>query len=204
MRIRNVLFAASHCDDEVACAGTLFMLKKSGAVVHVVTFSYSRPEGGDDIGRVHAEWEKSMATIGVDRATVFDWGCDKLATRAEEIRQFLYEYVRKNEIDTGFVLSKDDPHQSHSTVGAEAERVMRDVPRVLRCFFPWDQNIGNASVYSILTKEALNAKVAAISAYESQKFRYKYADLFRHQAIADGLAVKREAAERFALVRAII
>lgn len=205
MRVKSVLFVAAHTDDQVAAAGTLSKLRKQGAVLHDISFSYARPEGGDDKDTVREEYEEAMDVLGVDRRTVLDFGCDDLPAKAGTIRQYLYEYVRVHEIDVAFILSSSDDHQSHATVGKEAERVMKNaVPVILRCHMPWSFTAGNANVIIPLTEDELACKIRFINTFRSQQFRYRYGELFEHQAKADGLAVKSGAAERFELVRAVL
>jgi hypothetical protein len=205
MRLKTALFVAAHTDDQVAAAGTLCKLRKQGVVLHDITFSYARPEGGDDRETVRKEYEEAMDLLGVERRTVLDFGCDDLAEKAPVIRQYLYEYVRAHEIDAAFILSSTDDHQSHAAVGKESERVMKNaVPLILRCHFPWSYRAGNADVIVPLTDDELACKIGLINTFRSQGFRYRYGDLFEHQAKADGLAVKVAAAEKFELVRAVL
>lgn len=210
--IKKVVFFGAHTDDEMICAGTLHRMAKNGVEVHVETFTCAatindRKGYEDDTYKVlHPEWLKSMRLIGVKHNLLYDWRPSaELGGIGQRIADHTFGYIEMHKPDLAIILSPHDENTAHAVVGVECERVMRGrVPHVWRCLFPWNYSGDTPNLYVTLDEEDLAVKAQVIDAYESQKFRYNYRDMLLNYAIADGLSVKKSAAEKFQIVRSVL
>lgn len=211
--VQRAIFIGCHTDDELVAAGTLHRLARSGCEVHVVTFSPAGVEGDrtgteKSVPTVLPEWHAALDAIGVEpsRRRFLDFTpSPTLRTRRQEVCQTIYDVCEEVRPDLAFILSPADGHAEHAVVGAESESVLRGrVPHVVRCNFPWNYSIGQPNLFVKLDEEDIRVKMAAINAYQSQAFRYRYSDILMHAAITDGLAVKTGEVEKFELIRAVI
>lgn len=209
----KVVFFGSHTDDEFVAAGTLHRLARGGCEVHAVTYAPAaiasdRLGGRASADVVRHEWKRSLDLIGV--GAYHRWFCEMtpsadLWPRRQEIAQLAYDYVERHRPDCVFTLSPEDENPAHRIVAEEVERVMRGrVPCLVRCQFPWNYAQGRANLFVRLEEEDLECKRQVIETYQSQKFRYDFASILMHQVVADGLAVKVPAAEKFEVVRWVI
>lgn len=209
--VKRAVFFGAHTDDEMVAAGTLRRLVEQGAVVSVVTFAPAATEG-DRKGTflssevVHPEWKQAVLTMGCRENQFFDMTPSAdLHPFRQRIADIAFSWCVRNRPDLAFILSPDDENPAHAVVGVECERVMRGrVPLVLRCNFPWNYTAGRTNVFVSLTAEQMRIKQAVVDCYQSQHFRYDYGKMLVHQAVADGLSVKVQAAEKFELIRAVV
>ncbi|HYE70426.1 MAG TPA: PIG-L family deacetylase [Aquabacterium sp.] len=202
-----------HTDDEFICAGTLHRLASAGCEVHVVAFSpaaiCSDRMGTEESSQaVLPEWHLSMDMIGVlpeCRHFLNFTPSVSIADRRQDVANYVFDFCERERPDVAFILSPDDENTAHAVVGVECERVMRGrVPITLRCHFPWNYSIGRSALYVTLSDEDMEIKRQVIEAYQSQKFRYRYGEMLLGYCRAQGLSVKREAAEVFEVVRAVL
>jgi len=207
--VPSAVFIGAHTDDEMICAGTLHKLVKMGVDVKVMIFACARIDGVPEEKSkeiLAAEFNKSMDILGVPSANrwLLNWETRKLPDSRNEVRQYVYDFVKTHRPDLAFILSPNDDHQDHSAVGEESERVMKGrVRMILRCQYPWNYKNFNPNLFVTLTEDELKTKVGAINAYKSQTFRYNYCKLFEQQARADGLSIKEEIAEKFEIIRLV-
>lgn len=215
--IKKAVFFGAHTDDEFICAGTLHRLACAGCEVHVVTFG---PAATKDDRRgtyvsseiVLPEWHQSLDVIGIRQEHRQFHGMRdgylpsaEMPKFAEEICQDVYDYCESVKPDLALILSPHDENTAHAVVGVACERVMRGrVAHVWRCLFPWNFSTDKPNLYVKLESEDMEAKRAVINCYQSQKFRYDYESILMHYAVADGLAVKVPAAEKFEVVRSVV
>ena len=121
------------------------------------------------------------------------------------IADWMFRYLENRKPDVVFTLSPHDENPAHAVVGQQTERVARGrVPTLLRVHMPWNYNSGHCNLYVELDGSDLECKRAVINCYQSQRFRYNYEELLMAQTLADGLAVKVPAAERFEIVRSVL
>lgn len=212
--VKSAVFIGAHTDDHMIAAGTLRRLVNAGVDVTEITFS-SAGTVEDRKGRTEAskillpEWNSALDLIGiendVEHRRFLNWGADDLPERRGEICQYLFDYCDYRRPDLAIILSRYDQNQSHETVGAEAERVLKGRSRIiLRCHFPWDYKAGGVNTFVSLTRDEAEVKRGVIQCYKSQIFRYGYVEMMEHYVRADGLSVKVDYAEKFELIRAVL
>lgn len=210
MNPKKAVFFGAHTDDEMVCAGTLHKLARQGCEVHVVTFAPAATQQ-DRIGTeesskiVVSEWHQAMDLIGAENRTFVNYTPSvDLTPFSQDICQFAFDFCEEQKPDMAFILSPDDENTAHSIVGVQCERVLRGrVDIAVRCQFPWNYSIGRPNLYVSLEEEDMQAKSDVIDAYKSQHFRYEYNQMLLDYARADGRSVKRQAAEKFEIIRAV-
>lgn len=202
--VKKAVFIGAHTDDEMICAGTLRKLVKMGVEVKVIAFSCAPIPGESHrkiIETLIPEFSRSMEIIGVlpKNWQLLNYEARTLPTFNDRIRQSLYDFTEAEKPDIAFVLSPEDDHQDHSILGKSAERVMKNrVPMVIRCHFPWNFiNPGRCNFFVKLAPDEFETKLNVIRAYNSQRFRYDYENLFTSLVRVNGLATKNELAEAF-------
>lgn len=204
----RVLVLCAHTDDEFGCAGTMVRLANAGAEIRYVALSrceLSVPEGyAPDV--LVTECRRATAALGIPQGNVEIW--DFPVRRFSEHRQDILErlVLLKREFAPELVLmpSSFDTHQDHSAVAAEGFRAFKhssifgyELPQNLISF----QN----SAFVRLTAEDLEAKITALSEYQSQSFRgYATAEFIRGLARVRGEQSNTRFAEAFELVRLLI
>jgi LmbE family N-acetylglucosaminyl deacetylase len=117
----------------------------------------------------------------------------------DKIRQLVFDLTEREKPDIAFILSSEDDHQDHATLGKACQVVMKNrVPNIIRCHNPWNFiNPGRANLFVRLSPDEFEAKLAVIRSYTSQLFRYDYEGLFTAITQANGLATKNRLAEAF-------
>lgn len=125
--------------------------------------------------------------------------------RFNERRQDILEDMiqLRNEIapDLVFMPSLRDVHQDHNVIAQEARRAFKNTT-LLSYELPWNNFGTDATCYIALDEAAMNAKLAAISAYRSQaRRRYSRPDIVRAWAVSRGLESGYEMAEAMEVVR---
>ena len=212
-RIKKAIFFCAHTDDEGICAGTLHRLVRQGAEVRVCAFTTAatkedrRGIHDEGVTELMTEFEDSMKALGITE--YWCGGMRPSASAIQEHRQMvcqsIYNTVEVVKPDLVITLSPEDENPAHRVIGEECERVMRGrVPLLWRCQYPWNYAIGKQNVFVELSAEDVEAKRRSIQAYQSQRFRYNYEEIFMHQIRVDGLSVKVPYAEKFELVRAVV
>lgn len=211
--IKSAAFVGAHSDDEIVAAGTLHRLARQGCEVHVLTFAPAaiatdRQGGPESLKVVWPEWHRSLDAIGVAkdcrRFHPFMPSAD-LHPHRQSICQVIFDFVEAEKPDAVFCLSPEDENPAHRIVAEETERVLRGrVPVAIRCHFPWCYSAARLNLCVSLTPEDLAVKRRVMECYESQMFRYRYADILHHAAVSAGLSVKVEAAETFEILRMVV
>ena len=208
---KHVVAFFAHTDDEMICAGTLHRLARSGAKVFVHTMAPAATENDREGWResaetVRPEFLRSMVLI---KATDYKFHelvpSSDFASKRQEIANRVFFYCDTYKPDAAFILSPEDENPAHRVMGEECERVMRGrVPTTIRCLFPWNHGIGRPNLYVRMNDEDLAVKDAVADAYQSQKFRYSYKEIFRESAILDGRTLKCGPVERFEILRHLV
>jgi LmbE family N-acetylglucosaminyl deacetylase len=103
-----------------------------------------------------------------------------------------------------FIPNSKDIHQSHEVVFAEARRAFK-WGTILGYELPWNSMEFPMDVFLTVSKEDVDAKIAAINAYKTQKNRMFFSnDIVGDLARVRGKQIGRPYAECFELIRMII
>ena len=202
----RVLVLAPHTDDgELGCGGTISRMVEEGREVYYAAFSTAAesvpPPFPSDI--LEKEVREGTKVLGIPAANllVYKYKVRHLPHMRQEI---LEELVRmKREIDPGtvFLPSAQDLHQDHQTVHIEGLRAFKTVT-VLGYELPWNNLSFDYRHFCVLTREHVQAKIAALRCYQSQQHRpYTQEEFIWSWARTRGGQIMVEYAEAFDVLR---
>ena len=206
---RRALVLAPHTDDgEFGCGGTIARLVEAGAEVHYMAFSTasrSLPAGfpADTLAR---EVREATATLGIpgERLAVHDFEVRTFPSVRQEILELLVAANAELAPDLVLMPSLGDIHQDHETVSREGMRAFKRTT-LLGYEIPWNCFNFQQQAYVTLEARHLDAKVAALGCYASQKHRnYANEEYIRNIARTRGIESGRELAEVFEVYRWVL
>lgn len=199
---RTVLAVAPHIDDvELGAGGLLYRLAKCNEVYYI---GLSLPPLVDSCVFMK-EFEASSRVLGIDpdRVILRSYDPRNLFDARSDILQLFYDMSRELKPDLVLIPNSKDIHQSHEVVHAEARRAFK-FTTLLGYELPWNSLSFSMDVFVRLTREEVDAKVAAINSYETQKSRLFFSnDIVADLARVRGKQVGHHYAECFELVRLI-
>ena len=204
--MNKVFVLAPHTDDgEIGCGGTIARFVEEGKEVHYVAFSTAktsvRPEFPENI--LEVEVQKATAVLGISSEClhVYDFPVRKFPELRQDILQVLVDLRQKYAPDLIFVPSPTDMHQDHQVIANEGRRAFKS-RTILGYEEPWNNMEFITRCFIKLEKRHVEKKIAALSAYESQKHRsYVDADLVRSLTRMRGIQSESEYAEAFEVLR---
>lgn len=152
------------------------------------------------------EFDESIRCLGIDPSRILlrDYNPRNLFDSRSDILQFFYDLNRDLKPDLVLIPSSRDIHQSHEVVYAEARRAFKYLT-VLGYELPWNCMEFSMDVFNTVSREDVEAKVAAMNAYKTQKDRMFFSnDIVGDLAHVRGKQIGREYAECFELIRLIL
>lgn len=213
---RRLLFVGAHCDDiELIAGGLLARACFEGRAVGVLVFSDHRGVAAEAVARAaHEEFRANLAWLTTHTgAAIEDHSGPMLpACRGafEAKRADLYARMEalRDRYDLVVTHSPTDTNQDHQQVAAEAARVFKAHGSLLGGEFP-NNDLGGFSpqVYVRLSRRELDAKVALVSRYLSQRGGGRpYLDPDGVEALARvrGAQVREAAAEAFCVAGRVV
>lgn len=205
----TVLVLAPHTDDgEFGAGGTISLWLEQGHDIHYLAFSSceeSLPEGYDSQALVR-EVKAATASLGIapQNLHILDFPVRRFSEHRQSILQAMIDIDRLVAPDVVLSPSTEDLHQDHSVVAWEGLRAFKR-RTVLAYEVPWNNIQFRSSAFSILERRHVEAKVRAITCYESQRARaYSQRDFLEAQMRFRGTQIGAEFAETFDTVRWLI
>lgn len=199
---RKILAIAPHVDDvELGAGATVYQLSKKNEVFYV---GLSLPPLVE-AETIMEEFRASSRILGLDpkRVILKNFDPRNLFDSRGEILQLFYNLNKELKPDLVFIPNSQDMHQSHEVVYAEARRAFK-FTTLLGYELPWNSMDFSMDVFITLDKESVDAKVAAINAYKTQKSRLFFSnDIVGDLARVRGKQIGREYAECFELLRLV-
>ena len=200
---KTVLAIAPHIDDvELGAGATIHHLAKTNRV-HYIGMSLPPLVEKEEFME---EFKASAACLGLDpgRILLRDYDPRNLFDSRSEILQLFYELNSELHPDLVLIPNSKDIHQSHEVVFAEARRAFKYLT-ILGYELPWNSIEFSMDVFVVVTKEDVDAKIAAINAYKTQKRRMFFSnDIVGDLARVRGKQVGQQYAECFELIRLIV
>lgn len=200
----RVLFAGAHLDDvEFGCGGLIAQLAPDGDV-HLLTLSkHTRSSKGEiQIVRDLEEPLRAASMMGLpaERVAMETLDGQLFQSQAQEVREIFLQWRRNFDPDTVFVPARDDLHQDHQVVCAEALRIFRDRTvigfEVVRSTLEFRPNL-----FVGISEVALEKKISAVLCYQSQLTQsagyYFKPEILRGQAAFRGGQSNKALAEAF-------
>lgn len=199
---KKVIAIAPHVDDvELGAGATIYRLARTNEVWYVGLSV--PPLVQPDV--FMCEFEASSRVLGLspERTIIKSFDPRNLFHSRGDILQLFYDMSRDLRPDLVIIPNSQDIHQSHEVVYAEARRAFK-FTTILGYELPWNSMDFSMDVFITLTREEVEAKVAAINAFVTQKQRLFFSnDIVGDLARVRGKQVGREYAECFELVRLI-
>jgi LmbE family N-acetylglucosaminyl deacetylase len=203
LRDRKILAIAPHIDDvELGAGATIHQLGKHNEVFYIGLSC--PPLVKQDV--FMSEFRTSARLLGLDPARIILRNFDprNLFVARGEILQLLYDLNKEINPDLVLIPNSQDIHQSHEVVFAEARRAFK-YRTILGYELPWNNMDFSMDVFITLDREDVDAKIAAINAYETQKNRIFFSnDIVGDLARVRGKQIGHDYAECFEVVRMII
>ena len=204
----TVLVLAPHTDDEYGCAGTIFRLIESGAIVHYYALSRCEESVPEGLPRdvLVGECLKCTGLLGIpaDNVQIGHFKVRYFPRDRQEILESLVKLNRELSPDLVLLPSACDTHQDHHTVSEEGFRAFK-YSTILGYELPQNLISFNNSAFVSITEHQLERKIAAISEYKSQDFRsYSREEFIRGLAKVRGVQCNAAYAEAFEVVRLIV
>jgi LmbE family N-acetylglucosaminyl deacetylase len=199
---KTILAIAPHIDDvELGAGATIHKLARANRV-HYLGLSLPPLVVRETF---LAEFHAAIGHLGVDPSRILlrDHDPRNLFDSRGEILQLFYDLNRDLAPDLVLIPNSKDIHQSHEVVHAEARRAFK-YHTLLGYELPWNNIEFSMNVFLTLEKENVDAKVAAINEYKTQKNRVFFSnDIVGDLARVRGKQIGRQYAECFELVRLI-
>lgn len=203
LRDRKVLAIAPHVDDvELGAGATIHQLGKHNEVYYIGLSC--PPLVKQDV--FMSEFRTSARILGLDPARIILRNFDprNLFDARGEILQLLYDLNKEIKPDLVLIPNSQDIHQSHEVVFAEARRAFK-YTTILGYELPWNNMNFSMDVFITLGQEDVDAKIAAINAFETQKSRIFFSnDIVGDLARVRGKQIGNEYAECFEVIRMIL
>jgi LmbE family N-acetylglucosaminyl deacetylase len=200
---KTVLAVAPHVDDvELGVGASIHHLAKNNEVYYV---ALSLPPLVDKVVFMQ-EFRESVKYLGIDQSRIIlrDYDPRNLFDSRSEILQLFFDLNKKLKPDLVFIPNSLDIHQSHEVVYAEARRAFKYLT-LLGYELPWNSMEFPMDAFITVQKEDVDAKIAAINAYKTQKQRMFFAnDIVGDLARVRGKQIGHQYAECFELVRLIL
>jgi N-acetylglucosamine malate deacetylase 1 len=200
---KTIFAIAPHVDDvELGAGGTIYQLGQENRVFYI---GLSLPPQVDS-EILLSEFKRSSAILGIPPQQVILKSYDprNLFDVRLEILQFFYDLNKQYQPDLIFLPNSQDIHQSHEVVFAEGRRAFK-YSSLLGYELPWNSFEFKMNLFNELTAKAVQTKIDAINAFETQKKRMFFAnDIVGDLARVRGKQVGKEFAECFEVIRLIV
>lgn len=206
---KTILVLAPHTDDgEFGCGGTISRFLREGNRVICAAFSscVDSVPNGRPADTLKKEFHAAMDCYDIPKEDriLFDYQVRHFPEHRQEILDDLIKLERAYHPDMVFMPSIHDIHQDHHTIAEEAMRAFKRTT-LFGYEAPWNNFTFNNQAYIELTEEDMAKKIAAISAYASQKDRaYANEGFVRGLAVTHGVQIGKKYAEVFEAVRWIL
>ena len=205
---KKILLLAPHPDDpEYACGGSIAKWSKDNELFYVA-FSpckISLPEGFSE-DTLYQELQSSATLLGIPETNIitYNFPVRRFPGQRQEILEELVKLRKRIQPDLVVMPNSNDVHQDHKVIYEEGLRAFKH-SSLLGYELPWNSLQFISNFHVKLSKEELDIKWKAISAYKSQEKRaYKSEDFFTGLARVRGLQVGSEFAEAFEAIRWIL
>lgn len=200
---KTVLAVAPHVDDvELGVGASIHHLAQNNDVYYV---ALSLPPLVDKTVFMQ-EFHESVKYLGIKESRIIlrDFDPRNLFDSRSEILQLFFDLNKQLKPDLVFIPNSLDIHQSHEVVYAEARRAFKYLT-LLGYELPWNSMEFPMDAFITVQKEDVDAKIAAINAYKTQKHRMFFSnDIVGDLARVRGKQIGHLYAECFELVRLIL
>ena len=202
--VNKVLILAPHTDDgEFGCGGTIAKFIEDGALVRYVAFSIAEDSVPSEYPKdvLYTEAHQSAEVLGVKDLIVHRFPVRCFLEKRQQILEIMVKLNESMCPDIVFAPSRDDTHQDHQVIAAEAFRAFKKTT-ILGYEIPWNNLTFHTNAFLKLKERHLNQKINALKCYISQMGRsYVTEEFVMSLAKTRGAQIGEEYAETFEVVR---
>ncbi|HXC26187.1 MAG TPA: PIG-L family deacetylase [Gemmatimonadaceae bacterium] len=204
----RVLVLCAHTDDEFGCSGTISRIVELGATVRYLALSDcvgSVPPGFPSDVLIH-ECFACTSRLGIppERVTIEKFPVRHFPQYRQDILEMLVAVRKTYRPDLVLLPCSYDTHQDHRTVFEEGFRAFK-LATILGYELPQNLTAFNHSAFVKLSPQQLEAKIHALSAYQSQEHRpYAVRSFIESLATVRGVQCGADYAEAFEVIRLIL
>lgn len=205
---KKILILAPHTDDgELGCGASIAKFCSEGKEVHYAAFSSCQKSlpVGLPFDTLEKECKAATRELGIHagKLTLYDFEVRGFAKKRQEILEELVNLNKLIQPDLVFIPSASDIHQDHQVIHNEALRAFKN-SSVLGYELPWNQSHFSATLFIKISVAAIDKKIIAIKAYQSQSHRnYMQEDFIRSLAKVRGVQSNTDFAEAFEVYKII-
>lgn len=205
---KKILVLAPHTDDgELGCGASIAQFREMGAALYYAAFSLCRKSLPEGLAPDTLEKECTLATaalgIPASHLRFFDFEVRTFGEQRQPILEALVRLNRELAPDLVFIPSASDQHQDHQVIHSEALRAFKNCS-VLGYELPWNHSRFQSTYFIPVTEAALEKKIRALQAYQSQQHRnYMQEDFTRSLAKVRGVQCNHIYAEAFEVYKFI-
>jgi len=196
---KKVLVLSPHTDDgELGCGGTIAKLRRLGADITYIAFSYA----GNKL--LKEETAKSMEILGISNFEILNFEKRYFYLHRQEILNFIYKYNEDFPTDLVFVPSSTDIHQDHAVITNEALRAFKQ-STILGYEMAWNNIVFRSNCFFALEDEDVNKKLEALRCYKTQAKRNYFDEGFIVGVLRTrGVHIKKKYAEAFEVLKLVL
>ena len=200
---RTIFVIAPHIDDvELGAGGSVHHWGKNNRIYYL---GLSMPPlVNRDV--FMEEFRNSTAVLGIRNENIIlkEFDPRDLFSVRSEILQLFYDLNKSLKPDLVLLPNSLDIHQSHEVVYAEGRRAFK-YSSLLGYELPWNSFEFRMDLFVRLSKDSVDAKIASINAYKTQKSRMFFSnDIVGDLARVRGKQVGSEYAECFEVIRLLL
>ena len=207
-QINKIMILSPHPEDgELGCGGTIIRLLESGKEVYYTVFTIAEKSTYPPFPKDAQKYEMYNAVdiLGIPRENVFvrNWETRKFNYYRQEILEYMIELRKTIKPDLVFCHSRDDTHQDHEVITAEAIRAFKK-SSILGYELPWNNFQFRSDCFIELKKDHVEKKVNALNSYKSRSFRpYLKSEKIYQWMGMRGMQIEKQFAEVFEIIRII-
>lgn len=208
MKGKKILLLAPHPDDpEYGCGGSIARWSPDNELYYVA-FSpckISLPDGFHE-DTLYDELKASANILGIPAENIktFNFPVRRFTGHRQDILEEMVKLRKEIQPDIVVMPNSSDIHQDHHVIFEEGLRAFKH-SGLLGYELPWNTLEFKSNFHVKISKEDLDMKWKAITAYASQDIRaYKSYAFFEGLARVRGMQVGSEFAEAFEVIRWIL
>lgn len=200
----KILILCPHTDDEFGCAGTIIKMSKKHEI-HYVAFSKceeSVPKGYPK-DTLHMECLDCISRLRIS-GSVLSYSVRHFPAWRQRILEYMVKLNNSYKPALVFMPSSTDTHQDHAVIFQEGFRAFKKTS-ILGYELPQNLVTFRNTAFVKLTKEQIEQKIYALSAYKTQQPRnYASREFICGLAKVRGVQCNAEYAEAFEVIRLML
>ena len=206
MKWKRILVLSPHPEDgELGCGGTVVRFIEEGIDVFYVAFTIAEKSTHPPFSPDAQKYEmlKAVDILGIQKKHVIinNWEVRTFPEHRQQILEYLVTLKKDIRPELVFCHSRDDTHQDHQTITAEAIRVFKQ-SSILGYELPWNNFRFRSDYFIEIKKEHVEKKALALQSYQSRSYRpYLSSERIFQWMGMRGMQIETDFAECFEVIR---